>query len=190
VTATGRLMAPGWAPPPPPDTSAVAARAGLAAGVIEVRVHVDIVISAIQAKMRLLGRAESRAVRQEARAALAAAGLADAAKSHTPELYREWIEEIATRTLAVAVRDPATLDQLAALEEWEVCNDEQIGALWQRYTDLERDLDPLSKLDELDAATEAAIVDAAKKKDARSLIAFGSCALASFVTSSVCRRES
>jgi hypothetical protein len=187
VTATG-ILRPGAAPPPPPPGAEVGDHGGLAAGVIEARVHVptEIPRTRVRGRMRLLSRAESRAVRQEARIALATAGLGEAAKSHTPELYREWIEELATRTLAVAVRDSATLGPLAPLEEWEACDDDQIGALWERYKDLERELDPLGAIEELDPATEAAIVDAAKKKDARSLIAFGSSVLASFVTSSVC----
>jgi hypothetical protein len=190
VTATGMLR-PAAMPPPAP-VEVVGDRGRLAAGVIEARVHVDVAIprSPVFGRMRLLSRAESRAVRQETRVALAAVGLGEAAKSHTPELYREWIEELATRTLAVAVRELATPAPLAPLEEWEACDDDQIGALWERYKDLERELDPLAALEELDAATEAAIVDAAKKKDARSLIAFGSSVLASFVTSSVCQPAS
>jgi hypothetical protein len=187
------MLRPAGTPPPrPPDTTATNAAAGLAVSVLDARAHIDVAIpnTPLRAKMRLLGRGEARAVRQETRSALVAAGLAELAKSHTPELYREWIEELATRTLAVAVRDPHTLGPLAALEEWEVCDDQQIGALWERYKDLESDLDPLAKLDDLDPDVETAIFEAAKKKDARSLIAFGSCALASFATSSVCRPAS
>ena len=120
-------------------------------------------------------------MRAEARAALEAMGC----RGVDLGVYREWHEELATRTLAVAVREPADVSRpLAPLTEWEECDDEQIAALWKQYQDLEECLDPLGADHAvLTDADVAAMRDASKKKDVDLLMSFGSRRLAAFVTS-------
>lgn len=175
-----RPDAPSGTPAPPPAPR----RSGeLVAGLLEgeVLVDVDVPRTSIAGKMRLLRRREARQVRVDCRTALAAIGLA----SLTPgivESYTEWDDENVTRTLAIAMRDPDDVEQpLASLEDWEGCDDEQLAALWARYTDLEAELDPLGeRAPPLSEPEEAALRAAAKKADAPALRSFGSRRLALF----------
>jgi hypothetical protein len=154
----------------------------LAVEVAGARVHEDVIVprTAARGRMRLLSRGENRTVRAEARAALEAMGCRGADLG----VYREWHEELATRTLAVAVRDPADVARpLAPLAEWEECEDDQIAALWKQYQDLEERLDPLGADHVvLSDADVAAMRDASKKKDIDLLMSFGSRRLAVFAT--------
>lgn len=158
--------------PPPSPTS-------MAGQVVGARVHVEVTVPRTQVKgrMRVLSRSETRAVRFEARAKLQELGIVGDVDG-----IREWNEEIATRTLAVAVRALKGDEVLASLEAWEECDDDQINALWSRYKDLCNELDPLAdtKLSEADAQQIAA---AAKKKDSILLTSYGSLKLAAYAIS-------
>lgn len=141
------------------------------------RTHVDVTVprTTIAGKMRILSRHECAMVRYEARAFLLGRGLTEPLNT-----YREWHEELAVRTLAVAVRNPANIgDTLATLEAWSQCDDGQIDALWQRYQDLQDEIDPLgnAKLSEREMLEMQA---AAKKKDGDLLRSYGSSRLAAF----------
>lgn len=129
--------------------------------------------------MRLLSRRETAEVRGAARASLAELAVGPALEG-----FREWHEELAVRTLAVAVRRPSDTSQpLAALDEWQECDDEQIGAMWEWYQDLEAELDPLGAATAaLSSADVDAMMAAAKKKAAALLMSYGSRKLAAFAT--------
>lgn len=161
------------------ETEPAPSPTSMAGQVVGTRVHVEVTIPRTQVKgrMRLLSRGETRAVRFEAREKLRELGIIGDVDG-----VREWNEEIATRTLAVAVRALKVDEVLASLEAWEECDDDQINALWTRYKDLSDELDPLSnaKLSDLDAQQIAA---AAKKKDAILLISYGSLKLAAYTIS-------
>lgn len=152
---------------------------GFAGTVMAARHHVDVTIprTKIAGKMRVLSKRERTEVRHEAREALKELGLV----SLPLESHREWHEEIATRTLAVAVRSPNDISQpLASIEAWNQCDEGQIDALWQRYKDLQDQLDPLEN-PSLSEEAMRMIQDAAKKKQMTLLMSFGSCVLASYV---------
>jgi len=142
------------------------------------RIHVDVTVprTAVVGKMRVLTRRETAIVRAECRASLAALNL-----TGPVEQYREWHEELATRTVAVAVRSPRDVSQsLASLEAWEQCDEGQIGDIWQRYKDLCNEVDPIG----VEALTpdELTLMEAAAKKgEASLLLSFGSCRLAAYV---------
>ena len=141
--------------------------------------------TAYRGKMRLLKRTEERAVRVEVRRELATQGIT-ADRPGQLELYPEWNEERVLHVLAVAVRHPNNPARpLATIEEWDECDDMQLGALWQAYKDFEAELDPLGptapgltpgELDELKAA--------AGKGDVDLLMSYGSRKLALFIASS------
>jgi hypothetical protein len=181
TTPTGKLR-PDGAPPRTllDERAARQAQTALAVSVLDARTLVEVTVprTSVRARMRLLTRSEGQQVRQESRLALAAVGLTDASRSPAPESWREWHEELVPRTLAVAVRALDADLPLAPLDEWQICDDAQIRALWQRYQDLETQLDPLASL-ELSTELLEEIIDAAKKKDAALLTSFGSSALAS-----------
>jgi hypothetical protein len=144
------------------------------------RVHVEVTIprTAIRGQMRVLSLHEQAAVRYEAREFLLGRKFVEPLNT-----YREWHEEIAIRTLAVAVRNPHDLDDtLATLEAWSQCDEGQIDPLWQRYKDLQDSLDPLAR-PTMDEAEYLAMQDAAKKKDASLLMSFGCSKLAAFTIS-------
>ena len=157
-------------------------RTQMVLGVLEGRAFSDITVPrtvpAVVARMRLLTRAETKQVRQECRLALQEIGLAEAARAPAPESYEEWHTEIVTRTIAVAVRRMDADAPLAPLDEWLLCDDDQIDSLWVRYQDLQSKLDPLARpLTDIELQIMG---DAAKKKDAISLLSYGSSALASY----------
>lgn len=181
---TGMLRPHGAPPPSHAARNARDNRAALAAGVMDARTFVDVEVprtrGPVRGRMRLLTRTEVRQVRQESRVALAALTLDEAARSPSPEVFREWHEELISRTVAIAVRALDADEPLALLEEWQLCDDAQLAALWFRYQELEQSNDPLS-LPVLSEADFEAILDAAKKKDAVRLISYGSSALLSYV---------
>jgi hypothetical protein len=166
-----------------PAPTETASRGTLAVELAGARVYEDVTVPRTTAngRMRLLSRGETRSVRAEARAALDAMGCRGADLA----VYREWHEELATRTLAVAVRDPADVSRpLAPLVDWEECEDDQIAALWKQYQDLEERLDPLgAEHAVLSDAEVAAMRDAAKKGDADLLMSYGSRRLALYAAS-------
>jgi hypothetical protein len=188
-----RFAAPvgGAVPAAPPAAAARRARAELAAAVVETRIHRDVTVhgTQVRGRMRALSRAEARQVRADCRAALKAAGI-EAAGPGVLEGYVEYREELVLRSIAIAVRDPGDVEQpLAPLEEWESCNDQQLGALWDDLRDLEAETDPYGDLaPPLSEADEAALADAAKKKDKARLMSFGSHTLARFAITSVAAR--
>ena len=193
MTATGMLRPDGTVPRSTlVDRTARQAAAMLAAGVLESRTFVEVVVprTSVLARMRLLTRVEGQQTRQEARLALTAAGLTEAARSPAPEAWREWHEELVPRIISLAVRRTDDDSPLAPLEEWQLCDDGQIRALWQRYQDLEATLDPLGSSAELTEAQLSEILDAAKKKDVGLLTSYGSFALASYAITSARQRES
>lgn len=151
------------------------------------RVHVDVTIprTTVRGRMRLISRGEKFAATAEVRRELAAAGFpVDGTAFSSLGASDQYQYELAAHVLAIAVRDPANTDRaLAPLDDWRACDDDQIAALWREYQDLEARLDPIgSELVALTEAEQAAFVAAAKKKDAETLISFGSRKLARFVT--------
>jgi hypothetical protein len=170
---------------PTRDTERLASTAAFAAGVLEGRATLDVTIpramvngAPVVGRMRLLTRAEAKEVRHATRLALRELGLDEAATSPAPERYAEFHEEIVTRTLATAIRCTDVDAPLAPLEEWTLCADDQLDALWARYQDLAQSVDPIGRT--LDESLVAAIRDAAKKKEVAILISYGSSALASY----------
>lgn len=149
------------------------------------RVFVDVTIprTTVTGRMRLVGRAEALAILSETRLAFEARKLpTDAAALAAPGVVNEWNCEIAVRHLAIAVRDPADTERpLAPLDEWQLCDDDQISALWQQYQDLRERLDPLNADVSLTEAQFAAIASAIKKKERTLLIAFGCSTLSSYL---------
>jgi hypothetical protein len=157
--------------------------AGVVAGA---RVFVDVAVprTAIVGKMRILSRSERLGVRVEAREYLERLGITGPAV----EASTEWHEEIATRTVAVAMRDPSNLDDtLASLEAWNTCDEGQIDHVWQAYKDLQDRLDPLDEASRLSDEQFAAILQDAKKKDLGLLMSYGSSKLAGFAISTAAR---
>lgn len=181
---TTGLLRPSGAPPP------LQPEPGLGAAVLDARAFVEVEIprTTVRGRMRLLTRTEAKQIRSESRSALRQLGLNDAASSATPELYREWHEEIIPRTMAVAVRSTRADVALAPLEEWLECHDDQLQALWRRYVDLEAEMDPLAR--PLTEAEFVGIRDAAKKKDAALLMSYGSSALATYAITTESRPAS
>ena len=161
-------------------------RTALAASVLETRIHRDATVprTSVVGAMRLLSRRENADVRAEARAAIEkfATGLA-------VDGFREFHEELAVRTIAIAMRDPSNREQpLAPLSDWMECDDDQINALWQTYQDLEVELDPFEADDVTNEEAEQ-VIEAAKKKGGVLLTSFGSRKLAHSVRILVARLE-
>jgi hypothetical protein len=153
------------------------------------RRHIDVVIprTQITAKMRLCSRREISEARAEARRALQAEGFpVDASAVAALGAGEEWQYELAVRTLAVAIRNPKKTElALASLDDWRECDDDQIAALMKTYDDFAARIDPLGE--NAPGLTEPevhALIAAAKKKDADTLMSFGSRKLASFILTS------
>lgn len=147
------------------------------------RPFLDIVIprTAIKARLRLCSRREEFQAKAEARAAMLEAGYpVDGNAIGALGAAEQWLAEVMVRMLAIAVREPGTSPNppaLATLEDWQDCDDQQLIALWTMYQDHEHRHDPIGA-DRLTDEELAAIVAASKKKDADSLMAFGSRRLA------------
>ena len=157
--------------------------AGLA-DVIGARVHVDVVVprTQIAGKMRLLSRSEMGEARVATLHALAQLGIDKATPSHI--FVEEWNAEFNARVLSLAVREPKDATrQLASIEEWRECDDDQIVALFVQYNDLANKIDPLGETVELTPDEIAAMTSAAKKKLADTLLSYGSRKLALFAIS-------
>lgn len=155
-----------------------AAAGDLVAAILAGRVFVDVVVprTEVRGEMRLLTRAESASVRTATRQALLERRVPDRGM----EEGRDWLEEVATRTIAIAVRQAGnTALALAPLEEWEQCDDDQIAALWLRYTDLD---ESSAQVETLTDGELVVLTEAAKKKDEVVLRSFGSRKLARFAT--------
>lgn len=151
-------------------------------------VHVDIVIpkTSTRAKLRICKRSEISAARAETRRYLEAEGFpVDATAVTSLGSGDEWQYELSVRIIATAVRDPKDPTRaLASIEEWrEECDDDQIAALMKMYDDHCEREDPIGQAS-LTEAELAQLVAAAKKKDADSLMAFGSRKLALFAITS------
>lgn len=166
-----------------PDTGAK----GLA-DVAGSRVFVDVTIprTKVVGKMRLATRSEMAQIRAAARKFL---GLPlDANALLGPGMMEDWLAELAIRTLAVVVCDPANTGKpLDDLEAWrEQLDDDQIGALHELYKDLGARLDPLGPdAPGLSEIEHDQLVSALKKKDVDLLSAFGSRKLSAFLISTV-----
>lgn len=153
------------------------------------RPHIDVKIprTEITGKMRLLSRLEHSEARAAARRELGERGIpTSAAELMGPGVMDEWNCEIAAQTVARAMRDPADVRvELAPIDEWlEVCDDDQISALYLTYKDLADRLDPLGRDAGVSDAEMDAIDAAAKKKDVDLLMAFGCRKLALYATTS------
>jgi hypothetical protein len=137
--------------------------------------------TSVRARMRVVTRGEALAAKAQAKRTLEAAGL-PADPSVVMGAYRdEWNAELALQNLAIAVRCHDKDEPLASAAEWRSdCDDDQIGALWIMYEDLRSRIDPLGKLEELSEADVSAMHDASKKKDADSLMSYGSRKLAAY----------
>lgn len=143
------------------------------------RIFVDVTIprTSVRGRLRLLTRGEMKSVRLECRKATAHLGL----QSPQLDITREWNEEVATRILAIAVRHPDDETKpLASLADWEECEDDQIGALYQAYQDHADQLDPLAAEASLSDVEVLEIRDAAKKKQGLLLMSYGSQKLAAY----------
>lgn len=157
------------------------------------RVHVDITIprTSIAGKMRLISRSESFEATAEARRFLVANGfptegeLSSVASLGTSD---EWQMEMIARTLQKAIRDPRnTALELAPIEEWRDCDDDQLLSLWRDYKDLGTRIDPIgTKV--LNEQQVALLEEFAKKKDPELLMDFGSRILALWSISLVDQR--
>lgn len=174
---TGRLR--------PTESNAVKIGAGLAEN-LGARVHIDVTIprTSIAGRMRLVDRSESLAITAETRRLFKTIGLID--DQGRVVSADDWNAEIAVRHLALAVRNPEdTGKPLDSLEEWRLCDDDQIEALWSSYRDLRQQIDPLS--DESTPVSDADLETmrtAVKKKESSVLMSFGSRKLASFILTS------
>lgn len=164
-----------------------AAAGELVSSVLGARTYVDVTVprTSVRGSMRVLTRAESKQVRADARRECLRLGVGEAGV----EMSRDFLEEVGTRTIALAVRQAGNQAlALAPLEEWEACDEDQIAALWQVYKDLEESLDPVGI-----GCTEAefiAIEDAAKKKSETLLRSYGSRKLAAYAITSAARPAS
>lgn len=164
---------------------------GALAAALGSRPGIDVVIprTTIAGWMTLVGRADTSRIRAEANAHFAAAGYsAEQLAAKTSDLFHDWNAEIAVRTLALAVRDPAEHDKaLDSLEAWrENIDDEQIASLWRAHQELVEREDPIGS--DTAALTDHELVQlesAAKKKDFDLLMSFGLRKLAIFATTSV-----
>lgn len=113
----------------------------------------------------------SAAEREECRAA--AVDVLKARKidvaSLTPATVTAIAEETIHHILARAIRDPATGEQLFASAEVlaRVCTEDEIEALFHRYHDHRKSVDP--ELEELSAEELEEVTEAIKKKDASRL---------------------
>lgn len=135
-------------------------------------------------RLRLLTRRETVELRDGVRAALAQRGITAAAPG-VLEGYPEWREETILRTAAAAVRDDSG-EPLGQVQDWAELDDVQLLYVWDRYQDLEAELDPLgSRGPALTERDLAEIRAAAKAGDVGRLTSFGSYKLARFATTSV-----
>lgn len=154
----------------------------LVASVMGARVHIDVTVprTTVAGRMRVLTRAESKQVRAESRRECQRLGVGDEGL----EYARDFLEEVGTRSVALAVRQPGNEAlALAPLEEWQECDEDQIASLWQTYKDLEESLDPIGV--GCSDAEFILIQDAAKKKAVTILRSFGSRKLAAYLSTSV-----
>lgn len=165
-----------------PNTDPAPSSTSFAGVVAGARAFVDVTVprTNIVGKLRVLSRQERMVVRVEAREYLERLGI----KGPGVEATTEWHEEIATRTIAVAMRAPGNIeDTLATLEAWNTCDEGQIDYVWQAYKDLLDKLDPLDEESRISDEDYVQILAAAKKKDQRLLMSFGCSMLAGFAIS-------
>lgn len=184
MTATGKLRPTDAADAPKPGRSVVLGERPL--------VDVTIPRTSVKARMRLVGRAEALAITSETRRLFKALGLLDEQGRVVGVASDDWNGEIATRFLALAVRDPAdTSKPLASLEDWRECDDDQIEGLWSEYRDLREQLDPLGDGNAALTVAELDSIEAAVKKKASAvLMSFGSRKLATYLLTSAERPAS
>lgn len=154
-------------------------------GVLGAVVHVDVIIprTNIRGKMRLLRRTEAFETKASAIAAMKR--MPDLTWGHSGVAREDWNAELAVRTLAIAVRNPADVTKpLDDADAWaELLDDEQIGALFDEYEDMRVRLDPLAHPVMLSDAEIAQLEAAVKKKDEDLLRSFGLRKLSSFTAS-------
>lgn len=150
------------------------------ADVLGARVHVDVVVprTKIAGKLRLLSRSEMA----EARLATLYAFSQDGRDKAPAHIYaEEWNIELDARIVSLAVRDPNDVTrQLADINEWRECDEDQIVALFVAYKDLADRLDPLGENVEITVEELRQMTEAAKKKHDDILTSFGSQKLARF----------
>jgi hypothetical protein len=159
----------------------------LATSVLGARTHVDVTVAraGVAGRLRVLTRAELKQVRADARRTCIQLGNRD---DQMLEASRDFIEEVATRSIAIAVRRPDNEAlPLATLEEWETCDDEQIAALWQVYKDLEESLDPSEAT--CDAGDALLIEHAARQRNRVVLRSLGVRRLADFLIADRARQS-
>lgn len=129
-------------------------------------------------RMRVVSRAETFRIKTEARKYFTDEKMP--LDNHAAFGAEEWSNEIAIRTLAVAIRNPRDVTlELAPLAEFRDLDDDQVDKLWIDYRDFRAQVDPLG-FGELSDADFAAMVAAAKKKQPELLIGFGSSKLVLF----------
>ncbi len=152
------------------------------------RAHLDVVVprTEIRGRMRLISRSEFAQVKADARKYFAALKMPqDPSGLAAAGLFEEWSLELATRVIAIAVRDPNDESKpLAILDEWRDCDDDQIDQLFARYQDYREQLDPLGPESKLSKEDCEEIGRLAKKGEASLLMQFGSWRLARFAISS------
>lgn len=153
--------------------------------ILAARVHVDIVIprTSTAAKMRLISRREEFEVDVDARAALANEGLPiDAAAFGGPGVMQAWTYERSVRLLQKAVRDPKNTNrELATVDDWRECDDDQIATLMLEYRDLGERLHPSAERHKPTSEELETMTAAATSEDVEKLVAFGAVKLARLV---------
>lgn len=159
------------------------------AGRRTVEVAVPNTVPPLVGHLRLLTRAESGAVRDEVRAELRERGITATAPG-VLEGYPEWREAMIVRVVARAVRDGAG-DPLGTVEDWAELDDVALVHVWERYQDLEAELDPFGERGPpLSPQDQAAILAAAKAGGVGQLMPFGSYKLARFAITMAAERSS
>lgn len=152
------------------------------------RAHAEITVprTEIRGRMRIISRSELAEVKRETRKYFADAKMpCDPNTLAAAGYLEEWNLEIVARVLAIAIRDPKDESlQLATVEDWRDCDDDQLDQLYARYQDYREEIDPLGPSSKLSAEQCLAIADLAKKGEASLLMQFGSWKLALFAISS------
>lgn len=152
------------------------------------RAHIDVMIprTDVAGKLRLVDRAEALEIKAAVRALFKRKDLLDGEGNVIPLAVDDWNAEIAVRHLSVAIRNPDDVTKpLDTIDEWRMCDDEQIGALWHRYQDYRDLTDPLGDHDiALSDADVSMMREAVKKKEPSVLMSFGSRKLAIFLLTS------
>jgi hypothetical protein len=171
--------------PKRPATPATPAPAQLDASLAGGRVWIDVEVPrtspVVRGVMRRLTLAEETQVSFELGAFLRVLE-----ERGQPPMLRHAIDAQETLlTMAIAIRDGRETDRpLATVEQWEGCDDDQMGALAEAYRDLRARTNFTGSDRELTPSERLQITDAIKKKDSTLLRSFGVAKLVAFAITS------